>query len=986
MRGFLIGTVATAVAFAVMTWLVPNIDYTGDVPQLILLALVAGVVNGLIKPIVRLLSLPVRVATLGLFSLVINAGMLLLDRLDLRHAQHPVLDRRLPAQVLAGRDRLGVRRRDRPEHRQHDHRALRRRLTGWSRRTGCRRSPAVCGPRPAATAPQSRSRMPRRSTRRVAELAAAFPDPWIRQYSVKANDVAAVVAARRRRRRAASGRTSSRAASGRSPGRPASGTTGSRVEGVGKTDADLRAAVRATAEGLPPLWLAIESADEAEALIGLAQRARLGHHARPPLDVLFRLNPDVAPETQAELAVGAGGSKFGMTETELSATVERVAAAGPGAATPRHPSPRRVAARGGRRLARCGPAWARGRRAAPRPAGGLRHARRRWRVRRRPARRAGAAARAVRPRDAGPARDDPGGSATAPARDRARAVPRRAGGLARRAGAPRPRAGRPAGRPRHRDDRDHPARALRRPPPDRRADLARPARGLDGGTVPPREVGEAAVHGPICESTDAARRAPAAAAPSRRPRRDPGRRRLLREPRLGLQRPAPSAAGDPPAGRHARARPAPRSPWRRSARLCPWPIPEPPRRRPRRRGRRLRRCRPARPGRRDDRRGTALPRAAGRRPRLRHRRCLPPGHGRSRRRDDPPDRAADRRRGRRLHPGRRGRPDDRGGRRRRPGADGPVGRRAEGLRRRPRDPVRHVPGQRARAGDPVRRPGLPGDVPGQRREAADLRRGHAAAAPRRRPRRRAARRDDQGRRGRDAGARRDAGAGPPARCRPRPPRRAAAVRRPRRGRRLVLAALRPRPGLSRRPVDPDGRPARGADAGRGRLRPRRQVVAPGADHRDAGPREPRPDRVPRGARAARASAARSASRPGRRPGSEHARPPATERRPAARPGGGARRGPAAVGDARRRGLHRARRPPRVRHGRPGVRQGARGGGRPARAGSRRSRRRSSPAGSAAASRSRVLGGARDLRRGEHPVQRTAVHRRRPRRRRHRRRS
>jgi putative membrane protein len=78
MRGFIVGTIATAIAFALMTWLLPNIDFTGDVPQLILLALVAGVVNGLIKPIVRLLSLPVRVATLGLFSFVINAGMLLL--------------------------------------------------------------------------------------------------------------------------------------------------------------------------------------------------------------------------------------------------------------------------------------------------------------------------------------------------------------------------------------------------------------------------------------------------------------------------------------------------------------------------------------------------------------------------------------------------------------------------------------------------------------------------------------------------------------------------------------------------------------------------------------------------------------------------------------------------------------------------------------------------------------------------------------------
>ena len=78
MRGFIIGTIATAIAFALMTWLLPNIDFTGDVPQLIILALVAGVVNGLIKPIVRLLALPIRMATLGLISFVINAGLLLL--------------------------------------------------------------------------------------------------------------------------------------------------------------------------------------------------------------------------------------------------------------------------------------------------------------------------------------------------------------------------------------------------------------------------------------------------------------------------------------------------------------------------------------------------------------------------------------------------------------------------------------------------------------------------------------------------------------------------------------------------------------------------------------------------------------------------------------------------------------------------------------------------------------------------------------------
>ncbi len=41
-------------------------------------ALVLGLVNAIIKPIVKLFALPVTILTLGLFSLVINAGMLYL--------------------------------------------------------------------------------------------------------------------------------------------------------------------------------------------------------------------------------------------------------------------------------------------------------------------------------------------------------------------------------------------------------------------------------------------------------------------------------------------------------------------------------------------------------------------------------------------------------------------------------------------------------------------------------------------------------------------------------------------------------------------------------------------------------------------------------------------------------------------------------------------------------------------------------------------
>lgn len=161
------------------------------------------------------------------------------------------------------------------------------------------------------------------------EVRSAFPDPWIRQYSVKANDAAAIIALVTAPGRGFGANVVSRGewAAARAGGVPNERIT---FEGVGKTDADLAAAVRSAATGEPIAWLAIESADEADALIARARRAGLGQDGRPSLDVLFRLNPDVTPETQTELAVGRGGSKFGMTETELSAVVERLAGAGPG--------------------------------------------------------------------------------------------------------------------------------------------------------------------------------------------------------------------------------------------------------------------------------------------------------------------------------------------------------------------------------------------------------------------------------------------------------------------------------------------------------------------------------------------------------------------------------------------------------------------------------------------------------------------------------
>ena len=145
----------------------------------------------------------------------------------------------------------------------------------------------------------------------------AFPDPWLRHYSVKANDVAAIVRLIGDRGFGANVVSAGEWAVARRAGLPNERIT---LEGVGKSAADLRAAVRAARAGHPPRWVALESVEEAADLARLAgqSRARTG----AALDVLFRFNPDVSPETHPGLAVGSGASKFGMTEAEVSEAID----------------------------------------------------------------------------------------------------------------------------------------------------------------------------------------------------------------------------------------------------------------------------------------------------------------------------------------------------------------------------------------------------------------------------------------------------------------------------------------------------------------------------------------------------------------------------------------------------------------------------------------------------------------------------------------
>ncbi|MQY18267.1 phage holin family protein [Nocardia macrotermitis] len=80
----LLRLIINAVAIWIASALVPNIQLispenngaTGKVIVVLIVAVIFGLVNALVKPIVKLLSLPLVIVTLGLFLLIINALML----------------------------------------------------------------------------------------------------------------------------------------------------------------------------------------------------------------------------------------------------------------------------------------------------------------------------------------------------------------------------------------------------------------------------------------------------------------------------------------------------------------------------------------------------------------------------------------------------------------------------------------------------------------------------------------------------------------------------------------------------------------------------------------------------------------------------------------------------------------------------------------------------------------------------------------------
>jgi len=78
MLRFLIRLLVTAASLWAAVELVPGIAHEGDWPGLLGVALVFGVVNAVVRPVLALLTCPLVLLTLGLFIFVLNAAMLAL--------------------------------------------------------------------------------------------------------------------------------------------------------------------------------------------------------------------------------------------------------------------------------------------------------------------------------------------------------------------------------------------------------------------------------------------------------------------------------------------------------------------------------------------------------------------------------------------------------------------------------------------------------------------------------------------------------------------------------------------------------------------------------------------------------------------------------------------------------------------------------------------------------------------------------------------
>ncbi len=101
MRRLLLRWIANSVAAYVAVRLVGGFDVGGNWTAFVWLALILGLVNALIAPVLKVMTCPLIVATLGLFTLVINGVMLLVASRIAQYLGLPVTVDSLWSAILA---------------------------------------------------------------------------------------------------------------------------------------------------------------------------------------------------------------------------------------------------------------------------------------------------------------------------------------------------------------------------------------------------------------------------------------------------------------------------------------------------------------------------------------------------------------------------------------------------------------------------------------------------------------------------------------------------------------------------------------------------------------------------------------------------------------------------------------------------------------------------------------------------------------------
>lgn len=94
MGSFFFRAAVTGLALWVVTLILPGMNFVGGsttlqtVGIILVVAVIFGLVNAFIKPLVQVLSIPLYILTLGLFHVVINALMLWITAWITEHTTH----------------------------------------------------------------------------------------------------------------------------------------------------------------------------------------------------------------------------------------------------------------------------------------------------------------------------------------------------------------------------------------------------------------------------------------------------------------------------------------------------------------------------------------------------------------------------------------------------------------------------------------------------------------------------------------------------------------------------------------------------------------------------------------------------------------------------------------------------------------------------------------------------------------------------------